>query len=128
MVYVAPPQGAAPYEPVAMPEGRRSEAAGAYPVCQNSPLPQQVEQAKGLFRAGMQAFNEARYPEAVARWREAYRADCTAHALLLNLARAYELGGDRRSAAIALRAYLEREPNTPQRAQLERRIQVLESR
>ena len=76
--------------------------------------------------AGMQAFDTADYHAAIRHWELAYRLDCAAHALLLNLARAHELAGNRPAAAQALRTYLAREPQTSRRAQIERRIQRLE--
>ena len=74
----------------------------------------------------MSAFNSADYAGAIGHWEHAYRLDCTAHALLLNLARAHELAGNPQAAAQALRTYLARVPQASSRAQIERRIQRLE--
>ena len=46
------------------------------------------------------------YATAITYWRDAYRRDCTAHALLLNLARAFELKGDRAEAVNVARDIL----------------------
>jgi hypothetical protein len=45
--------------------------------------------------------------------------------MLFNLARAYELNGQKRQALVALETYLEREPNSSERPQIVRRIEVL---
>jgi tetratricopeptide (TPR) repeat protein len=96
-----------------------------YAECGREPSEADVTAAKAAFQAGNVSFNEADYPRALLYWEDAFRRDCTAHALLLNLARAYELDGQRQQAVIALEAFLEREPNTPERAQITRRIEVL---
>lgn len=96
-----------------------------YAECGREPSDADVTAAKAAFQAGNVSFNEADYPRALLYWEDAFRRDCTAHALLLNLARAYELDGQRQQAVIALEAFLEREPNSPERAQITRRIEVL---
>lgn len=96
-----------------------------YPECTAEPTESDVAAAKGAFQAGQASFNEADYERAITYWEDAYRRDCTAHALLLNLARAYELGGDKRQAVEALQTYLARKPESPQKDQINRRIEVL---
>jgi tetratricopeptide (TPR) repeat protein len=96
-----------------------------YPECGREPSEADVTAAKAAFQAGNVSFNEADYPRALLYWEDAFRRDCTAHPLLLNLARAYELDGQRQQAVIALEAFLAREPNSPERAQITRRIEVL---
>ena len=106
-----------------------AEAASAqtrpYPECTSEPTESDVAAAKGAFQAGQASFNEADYERAITYWEDAYRRDCTAHALLLNLARAYELSGDKRQAVEALQTYLARKPESPQKDQINRRIEVL---
>jgi tetratricopeptide (TPR) repeat protein len=96
-----------------------------YPECSAKPTDSDVAAAKGAFQAGQASFNEADYERAITYWEDAYRRDCTAHALLLNLARAYELGGDKAQAVEALQTYLARKPESPQKDQINRRIEVL---
>jgi hypothetical protein len=83
--------------------------------------------AQGAFVAGQGSFNEADYSTAILYWKDAYRRDCTAHALLLNLARAYELKGEKGEAIRALETYLQRRPNDPNVDQIQRRIQNLKT-
>ena len=99
----------------------------AYPECSREPTEGDVNAAKGAFQAGQASFNEADYARAIVYWEDAYRRDCTADALLLNLSRAYELSGQRQQAVVALETYLARKPDTPQRSQITRRIDVLKA-
>ncbi|MBN2196705.1 MAG: hypothetical protein JW751_28105 [Polyangiaceae bacterium] len=103
-----------------------ARAETSYPECAVEPAPEAVEAAQGAFKAGKAAFDEADYQRAINYWLDAYRRDCRAHDLLLNLARAYELRGDKTEAIHALKTYLERKPETSQREQFERRIANLE--
>lgn len=96
-----------------------------YPACGREPTETDVTAAKGAFQAGNASFDEADYPRAIVYWEDAYRRDCTAHGMLLNLARAYELNGNKLQAVLALRTYLERVPTTPDKEKIERRIDVL---
>ena len=123
---VVVPTASATAEPAPAPPPARADAELG--PCPGKPAPAAVKQARAAFAAGQNAFAEADYARAAQYWREAYRYDCTAHALLLNLSRAVELQGDRPAAARYLRAYLERNPGDPDRVQLERRIQMLEGR
>ena len=101
------------------------EQVKQYEDCTREPTEGDIAAAKGAFQAGQGSFNEADYPRAITYWEDALRRDCTANALLLNLARAYELYGQKRQAVVALQTYLKREPNSPQRDQINRRIEVL---
>ncbi len=101
------------------------DTKGPYPTCSTSPSESDRKAAQGAFAAGQGSFNEADYQTAVMYWRDAYRRDCTAHALLLNLARAYELKSERAEAIAALEAYLQRKPDDPAAEQIQRRIQNL---
>jgi hypothetical protein len=96
-----------------------------YADCSREPSEADLTAAKAAFQAGNVSFNEADYPRALLYWEDAFRRDCTAHPLLLNLARAYELAGQKKQAVIALEAFLVREPNSPERAQIARRAEVL---
>lgn len=104
-----------------------SKAQGneAYPPCARQPTETDIAGAKGAFQAGQASFDEADYQRAIDYWQDAYRRDCTAHALLLNLARAYELNGSKAQAVAALETYLEREPNSPDKDKIDRRLEVL---
>ncbi|HEX3595043.1 MAG TPA: hypothetical protein VHU80_08080, partial [Polyangiaceae bacterium] len=74
------------------------DAPRPYPACDRTPTQGDVSAAKGAFDAGNGSFNEADYDRAITYWEDAYRRDCTAHPLLLNLARAYELNGQKQHA------------------------------
>ena len=98
-----------------------------YPACSQKPSEADRKAAQGAFAAGQGSFNEGDYKTATTYWRDAYRRDCTAHALLLNLARAYESNGEKKAAVLALKTYLDRNPDPGQRPQIERRIENLEA-
>ena len=104
------------------------EVTPAFPPCESKPTDTDVAAAKGAFQAGKVSFDEADYARAITYWEDAFRRDCTATALLLNLARAYELNEEPHKAVTALKTYLEREPNTPDAAPVNRRIEVLEQK
>src|SRR5688500_20314045 len=97
-------------------------------MCTEEPQENNITAAKGAYQAGKASYKEADYERAITYWEDAYRRDCTAHALLLNLARAYELHGQKHQAVIALETYLIRKPDAPQRGQIERRIERSEER
>ncbi|MDX2053101.1 MAG: hypothetical protein SFV15_11960 [Polyangiaceae bacterium] len=97
----------------------------AYPECSREPTDGDVQAAKGAFQAGQAAFKEADYARAILYWEDAYRRDCTAHPLLLNLATAYELSGNKEQAIAALQTYLVRRSDAPDADQITRRVEVL---
>jgi len=97
----------------------------AYPECIKAPTDAETAAAKGAYQAGNASFDEADYPRAITYWEDAYRRDCTANLLLKNLARAYELYGQKRQAVVALETFLVREPSTADKEQIQRRIEVL---
>jgi hypothetical protein len=99
-----------------------------YPDCTTHPSESDVTAAKGAYQAGAVSFKEADYDRAITYWEDAYRRDCSATLLLQHLARAYEGAGNLEQAVIALRAFLARTPDTPERSQIERRIEVFEQR
>jgi len=84
-----------------------------------------VSAAKGAFEAGQVSFQEADYDRAILYWEDAFRRDCTAVPLLTNLARAYELAGKKKSAVNALESFVERRPESPDRASIDKRIAAL---
>ena len=96
-----------------------------YPECTKAPTESETAAAKGAYQAGNASFDEADYPRAITYWEDAYRRDCTANLLLKNLARAYELYGQKRQAVVALETYLVREPASNDKEQIQRRIEVL---
>jgi hypothetical protein len=99
----------------------------AFPPCTTTATEADRKAAQGAFAAGQGSFNEADYSTAITYWRDAYRRDCSAHALLLNLGRAYELKGDRGEAVNALELYLQRKPDAADADQIRRRIENLKA-
>jgi hypothetical protein len=99
----------------------------SFPPCTTTATEADRKAAQGAFAAGQGSFNEADYPTAITYWRDAYRRDCSAHALLLNLARAYELKGDRGEAVNSLETYLQRKPDAGDADQIRRRIENLKA-
>jgi tetratricopeptide (TPR) repeat protein len=104
------------------------EPTKSYPDCGREPTDAEVQAAKGAFQAGNASFNEADYARAIDYWEDAYRRDCTANPLLLNLARAYELAGRKRQAVVALETFQSREPNSGEKDQISRRVEVLKKK
>lgn len=97
-----------------------------YPPCDRTPTKGDSAAAEGAFQAGNAAYGEADYDKAINYWEDAYHRDCTAHAMLLNLARVYEIAGQKRHAVNALRTYLARNPNSSDEGQIKRRIEKLD--
>ncbi|HTM45938.1 MAG TPA: tetratricopeptide repeat protein [Polyangiaceae bacterium] len=120
----AQPNGAANGESSAGENAPNTEAG--YAPCTNKPTEGDTAAAKGAFQAGTAAYNEADYNRAIDYWEDAFHRDCTATALLLNLARAYESSGQLQHAIVALRTYNERNADSPQRDQIDRRIERLQ--
>src|SRR5277367_3721125 len=81
-----------------------------YAACTSKPSQADTEAAHGAYTAGKGSFDEADYARAINYFKDAYRRDCTKHELLIIIARAYELQGNRREAVHALETYLERLP------------------
>lgn len=104
------------------------EPTKSYPECGREPTDAEVQAAKGAFDAGNASFNEADYTRAIDYWEDAFRRDCTANPLLLNLARAYELAGRKRQAVVALETYLTRKPSSGEKDQITRRVEVLKKK
>ena len=97
----------------------------AYPECTKTPTDAETAAAKGAYQAGKASFDEADYPRALTYWEDAYRRDCTANLLLKNLASGYELYGQKRQAVVALETFLLREPSSPEKESIQRRIEAL---
>jgi hypothetical protein len=110
---------------VARAEVARAEEVKSYPPCTQPTTDPEANGARAAFQAGTVSFNEADYPRAILYWEDAYRRDCTANLILFHLARAYELNGQKRQALVALETFLEREPNSNEKPQIVRRIEVL---
>lgn len=102
-----------------------NDAPVEYPACKSTPTKSERKGAQGAFAAGEASFKEADYATAIVYWHDAYRRDCTAHALLRNLATAYELLGDRPAAIHALETFLARQPKDPEASAIQRRIDNL---
>ncbi len=96
-----------------------------YVECKGEPSESDVSAAKGAYQAGQVSFQESDYERSLLYWEDAFRRDCTAIKLLLNLARAYELSGDRPRAVNALQTYLDRNPDAPDKDSVEKRISKL---
>jgi tetratricopeptide (TPR) repeat protein len=100
-------------------------AASAAEGC-DATRPEDVEAAKQAFRDGQVAFSEGDYQHAAELWHWAYERDCSAHALLLNLATAQELLGRPDLAGKTLRQFNERAPDSPYLEANRKRIARLE--
>lgn len=83
--------------------------------------------AKGHYMAGQAYYNQARYPEAVREFQEAYRLSPKS-ALLYNIAQAYERMGKIDDAIAHLKKYLAAAPDASDRAAVEERLKNLEAR
>jgi tetratricopeptide (TPR) repeat protein len=81
--------------------------------CTESNSAKDPEAARVAFRAGQTAFSEGGYERAFELWNQAYGDDCTAHALLLNLAMAQELLGRPEDAIQTLTLFNRRSPGSP---------------
>jgi hypothetical protein len=110
---------------VASAEPARAAATGQN-GCTESNVAKDPEAARVSFRAGQTAFSEGAYARAVELWDQAYRDDCTAHALLLNLAMAQELLGRPGDAIQTLTLFNHRSPSSPYVDANVKRIQRLE--
>lgn len=108
-----------------LPTAAAAQEGKTFPECTHGPSERDVSAAKGAFEAGQVSFQEADYERAILYWEDAFRRDCTALALLLNLARAYELSEQKHNAVSALETYLDRRPNATDRDQITRRIEAL---
>ncbi len=105
------------------PSGAPATATTTYPSCEGrKPTQADTDAAHGAYMAGKGSFDEADYTTALNYFKDAYRRDCTKHELLVIIARAYELKGERGEAIRALETYLERVPNASDAEVQKRRI------
>jgi hypothetical protein len=82
--------------------------AQSYPTCDRQPTPDDIEGAKGAHKAAQRFYDKGQYEDAIRGWLDAYKFDCTAHPLLINIGNAYEKLGDRQKAIGAFETYLQR--------------------
>lgn len=90
--------------------------------CTKAPTEDDVEAAKQSHIIATSRFNLQDWDKAIEFWRQAYGLDCTAHAILVNIANAYEKKGDKRSAVHALETYLVRAKSAPDLVKINERI------
>jgi len=84
-----------------------------------------TQEAREHFRKGRQFFDVGRWDEAASEFEKAYaiRSDPT---FLFNMAQAYRRKGDTKRAIDLYKNYLIKAPKSPQRAEVEERIRVLQ--
>jgi hypothetical protein len=110
-----------------------AEAQGStltpYPACTVKPTPQDSEAAHSAYLLGKRFFEESDYGSASHNFIDAFKLDCTKPELLLNIARANELLGNRAEAVHALETYLQRGQGLgpDDKTQLQRRIDNLKA-
>ena len=85
------------------------------------------DRARVHFQTGTSYYDQGRYQDAAAQFREAFHLSGRSH-VLLNVSRCLELASDFGPAAAALEEYLAAEPNAPDRRTLEVRIAQLRAR
>jgi len=87
----------------------------AYPACPIGTQPSERDAAAAydFYKAGKRFFDERDLLRAIEQFSESYKRDCTKYDLLVTIARAYELHGDRAQAIHTLKAYLARVPDAP---------------
>ncbi len=87
----------------------------SYPSCPIGSKPSEHDAAAAydFYKAGKRFFDERDLLRAIEQFNESYKRDCTKHDLLVTIARAYELHGDRAQAVYTLKAYLARVPDAP---------------
>ena len=100
-----------------------------YPACTNKPTSQDSEAAHSAYLLGKRFFEESDYTSASHNFVDAFKLDCSKPELLLNIARANELLGNRAEAIHALETYLQRAPSLgpDEKAQFQRRIDNLKA-
>lgn len=82
--------------------------------------------AEAAYATGTAHFQAGRHADALAAFDQAYKLD-PAPVLLYNIARCHEEMGDVEQARTNFRLYLKRVPDAPDRADVERRIRVMEA-
>jgi hypothetical protein len=88
--------------------GATAYAQSSYPSCDRQPTAEDIEGAKGAHKAAQRFYDKGQYEDAIRFWLDAYKFDCTAHPLLINIGNAYEKLGDRQKAIDAFETYLQR--------------------
>lgn len=94
----------------------------SFPECSKTPSAEDVEAAKSSHKIAASRFDLQDWDKAIEFWRQAYGLDCTAHALLVNIANAYEKKGDKRNAIVALETYLVRATGAPDLVTINERV------
>jgi tetratricopeptide (TPR) repeat protein len=84
-----------------------------------------VAAAKDRFEQGVEHHHAGRYEEAAAAFIEAYR-QVPNRKVVYNVASTYERAGRTELATACFRRYLELDPSSPQRAEVERRLKELQ--
>ncbi len=105
-----------------------SYAQERYPTCDKEPSETDTLAAKSAYKVGQISFQEADYDRAILYWEDAFTRDCSASALLLNLARAYELNGQFPKAIKALESYLEQAEKVKNQPSIVKRLEKLKAR
>jgi tetratricopeptide (TPR) repeat protein len=83
-----------------------------------------TQQAREHYRIGTRLYDLQRYLEAAAEYEKSFELK-EEPALLFNIGQAYRLGGDSKRALGAYRAFLRRQPDAPQRDQVQALIEDL---
>ncbi|HZF47973.1 MAG TPA: tetratricopeptide repeat protein [Polyangiaceae bacterium] len=96
-----------------------------FPTCDRKPTQADIDAAMTSHKAGAQLYERNEFDRAIENWRDTYRLDCSVHAVLINVAAAYEKKGDKESAIAALEAYLRRYPKAPDEQAITERIETL---
>jgi hypothetical protein len=79
-----------------------------YPACKGPPTEQDIEAARGAHAAATRLYEKGSHERAIDTWLAAYELDCSAHGLLINIARGYEQLGDDDEKLRALETYIAR--------------------
>jgi hypothetical protein len=110
-------------------QAQTASALTPYPACSVKPTPQDSEAAHSAYLLGKRFFEESDYGSASHNFIDAFKLDCTKPELLLNIARANELLGNRAEAVHALETYLQRGQGLgpDDKTQLQRRIDNLKA-
>ena len=103
------------------------QSTSPYPECMRTATPAQQDAARAAYFAGLECYKKGDFRKATAYWEEAYRLDCNANLLLLNIGGAHQRLEQWDQAITALTEYLRREPNAPDRAEIEARIAELKA-
>jgi hypothetical protein len=85
-----------------------------------------VDAAREHYQRGKRAYDVGHFAEAAKEYELAYAAKDDP-ALLFNLGQAQRMAGDRTAAVLAYKAYLRNAPDAPNRAEVEQRIQELQT-